>query len=116
MEPEPAFDEKSCRELVEIAVGLLNDGAAAIVRAASKKATGGDEALADEAAKSVRMTEKIQTAVTTGAVECAKKYAIRLDYAPEVMLGGGLILWAGHVGMVLREQKALGALRARAAA
>jgi hypothetical protein len=106
-ETEPAFDEKLALEMVQIAVGLLNDGCSAIVRAVAKNETG-DEVLAEEAAKSVRMTEKIESAVTKGAVLCAKKYSVRLDYAPEIMFGGGLVVHLGQAAMVVRQLKATG--------
>jgi hypothetical protein len=110
---EPTFDEETAREMVEIGIGLLNDGAAAIVRAIAKKETG-DEKLATEAGESVRMSEKIEKTVKTGAVKCAKKYAVRMDYAPEIMLGGGLVIWAGQVTMTAKALRAKGAeLRAR---
>jgi hypothetical protein len=86
----------------------LNDGAAAIVGAIAKKETQ-DNALSEEAAAAVRMSEKIETAIKQGAVLCAKKYAVRLDYAPEMMLGGGLIIWLGQVSMSIRALKAKGA-------
>jgi hypothetical protein len=108
VEDVPAFDEETARALVEIGCGLLNDGAAAIVRAVAKKETGDDQ-LADEAAKAVRMSEKIEKAITTGGIQCAKKYAVRLDYAPEIMLGGGLVIWAGQVSLSVKALKAKGA-------
>lgn len=104
---DPPFDDKTAETLVEIATGLLNDGAAALVRAVAKKETG-DQVLADAAAKEVRMSQKIEACVKRGAVECAKKYAVRLDYAPEVMLGGGLLLWAGQLSMSIQALKAKG--------
>lgn len=104
----PAFDEETARALVEIGCGLLNDGAAAIVRAVAKKETG-DDKLADEAANAVRMSEKIEKAITTGGIQCAKKYAVRLEYAPEIMLGGGLVIWAGQVSLSVKALKAKGA-------
>lgn len=104
----PTFDEETAREMVEISLGLLNDGAAAIVRAIAKKETG-DEQLAIEAGDSVRMGEKIEKTVRTGAIKCAKKYAVRLDYAPEIMLGGGLLVWAGQVKLAVNALKAKGA-------
>jgi len=103
----PAFDEATASALVNIAVNLLNDGAAAIVRAVAKKETG-DDALANEAAKSVRMAGEIENSVKKGALECCKKYAVRLDYAPEIMLGGGMVVWAGQVGMTIKDLKAKG--------
>lgn len=110
--PAP-FDEETARVLVEIALGLLNDGAAAIVGAVAKKETG-DQLLAEQAAKEVRMSEKIETAVKTGAVLCAKKYAVRMDYAPEMMLFGGLIIWGGQVSLSVKALKDKGAeLRAQ---
>jgi hypothetical protein len=110
----PTFDEETARSLVEIGCGLLNDGAAAIVRAIAKKETG-DEKLAEEAGAAVRMSEKIEKAVTLGAIQCAKKYAVRLEYAPEIMLGGGLVIWAGQVSLSIKALKEQGAtLRARA--
>ena len=108
VEEPAAFDEETARELVEIGLGLLNDGAAAIVRAVAKNQTG-DEKIADEAGQQVRMSEKIEASVRKGAVACAKKYAVRLDYAPEMMLGGGLVIWAGQVAMSVRALKAKGA-------
>jgi hypothetical protein len=106
--PEPPpFDEATARTLVEIGIGLLNDGAAAIVGAVAKKETG-DRALADEAGKAVRMSEKVEGAIREGAVLCAKKYAVRLDYAPEMMLGGGLVIWLGQVSMSIRALKSKG--------
>jgi hypothetical protein len=103
----PAFDEATAGALVNIAVNLLNDGAAAIVRAVAKKETGDDQ-LANEAAQAVRMAGEIENSVKKGALECCKKYAVRLDYAPEIMFGGGLVIWAGQVGMTLRDLKAKG--------
>jgi hypothetical protein len=103
----PPFDEEAARTLVEIGIGLLNDAASTIVGAVAKKETG-DDALAKEAGAAVRMSEKIEHAIKTGAVQCAKKYAVRLDYAPEMMLGGGLIIWAGQVSMSIRTLKAKG--------
>ena len=110
--PTP-FDEETARTLVEIGVGLLNDGAAAIVRAVAKKETG-DDGLADAAASEIRMSQKIEQTIKTGAVQCAKKYAVRLDYAPEIMLGGGLVIWAGQLSLSVKALKAKGAeIRAR---
>lgn len=105
---EPTFDEETTRTLIEIGCGLLNDGAAAVVRAVAKKETC-DEKLADEAAAAVRMSEKIESAVKTGAMLCAKKYAMRMDYAPEVILGGGLVIWAGQVSLSVKALRAKGA-------
>jgi len=114
-EGQPAFDEKTAQQVVEIAVGLLNDAASAIVRAIAKKETG-DEALADEAAESVRMDDKIATTVKAGGVACCKKYSVNLAYAPEFMLFGGLVVWAGGVvGPSVKALRAKGAeLRAEA--
>ena len=106
----PTFDEEVAQSLIDVAVGLLNDGAAAVIRVAAKKETG-DDALANEAAASVRMPEKIEAAVKKGAMECAKKYAVRLDYAPEVMLGGGLLIWAGQIMVVRKSLAEKGAAR-----
>ncbi len=100
--PAPTFDEETAIALVEVAIGLLNDGASAVIRAIAKKETG-DDLLAAEAAASARMPEKIEAAVKKGALECAKKYAVRLDYAPEVMLGGGLLIWAGQLLVVKKS-------------
>lgn len=103
-----AFDEATAKTLVELSIGLMNDGASAIVRAIAKKETG-DNALADEAAKSVVMSAKIVETVTKGGVECARKYAVRMDYAPEMMLFGGLAIWAGQVSLACRALRATGA-------
>jgi len=114
LEAEPAFDEETARALVEIGVGLLNDAAGAIVRAVAKKETGDDQ-LADAAAQEIRMSEKIDSCISKGAVACAKKYAVRLDYAPEFMLLGGLVVWGGQVSLSVKTLKAKGAeIRARA--
>jgi len=111
---QPAFDEETTRQVIEIALGLLNDGASAVIRAIAKRETG-DDKLADEAANSVRMTEKIEGTVKTGALACARKYAVNMAYAPEIMLGGGLIIWGGQVTMTGRALKAKGEeLRQRA--
>lgn len=108
VETEPAFDEETARQVLDIGLGLLNDGASAIVRAIAKKETG-DEKLASEAADAVRMSEKIDAAVRTGGLLCAKKYAVRMEYAPEMMLGGGLVIWAGQILASVRALKAKGA-------
>ena len=55
------------------------------------------------------MSPKIEQAITTGGIQCAKKYAVRLDYAPEIMLGGGLIIWAGQVSLSVKALKSKGA-------
>lgn len=116
VDSQPAFDEETAKQIIEIALGLLNDGAGAVIRAIAKKETG-DEKLADEAAASVRMSEKIEGTIKTGAVACARKYAVNMAYAPEIMLGGGLVIWAGQVTMTGRALKAKGAeLRERAKA
>src|SRR6185503_12705238 len=99
--PEPTFDEAAATALVEIALGLLNDGAAAIVTAVAKKETG-DAALAREAGQSVRMSDKIEAAVKRGACECAKKYSVSTKYSPEVLLGGGLLIWTGQVTLAIK--------------
>jgi len=102
--------------MVKIALGLLNDGAAAIVRAVAKSQTGDDQ-LAEQAAKAVRMTEQIHATIEKGAIACAKKYCVRLDYAPEIMFGGGMVIWLGQTGMTIKELRATGAaLRASGAA
>lgn len=103
----PPFDEETARQVIEIGVGLLNDGAAAIVRAIAKKETG-DVKLAEEAAKDVRMGERVDTTIKFGAMAVAKKYAVRMEYAPEVMLGGGLVIWAGQIMATVRALKAKG--------
>lgn len=94
--------------MVGIAVGLLNDGASAVVRAVALKETG-DKKLAEEAGKAVVMSEKIDAAVKKGAVLCAEKYAVRMDYAPETLIFGGLLIWGGQVAMSIRALKATGA-------
>lgn len=104
---DPPFDAATAATLVDIATGLLNDGAAALVRAVAKKETG-DQALADAAAKEIRMSEKIEACIKRGAIDCAKKYAVRLDYAPEIMVAGGLLLWAGQVSMSVQALKTKG--------
>jgi hypothetical protein len=104
----PPFDEETARQVIEIGVGLLNDGAAALIRAIAKRETG-DAKLAEEAAQSVRMAEKIEGTIKTGAMACAKKYALAMTYAPELMLGGGLVIWAGQVVLASRALKAQGA-------
>lgn len=110
----PAFDEATTKKVVEIGIDLLNDGAAAVVRAIAKKQTG-DAAHAEEAAQSVRMSEKYRETIEFGAVACARKYAVNMAYAPEMMLGGGLVLWLGQIALVVRAEKAKGAeLRQRA--
>jgi hypothetical protein len=101
-QPAPPFDEALAESLVGVAIGLLNDGASAVIRAIAKKETGDDQ-LASEAAASVRMPEKIEAAVKQGALACAKKYAVRLDYAPEVMLCGGLVIWGGQFLVVKKS-------------
>lgn len=55
------------------------------------------------------MGEKIETAVREGAIRCAKKYSVRLEYAPELMLGGGLLIWAGQVSLSVKTLKEKGA-------
>ena len=101
-QPPPPFDEALAESLVVVSIGILNYGAAAVIRAIAKKETG-DDLLASEAAASVRMPEKIEAAVKQGALACAKKYAVRLDYAPEVMLGGGLLIWTSQILVVKRN-------------
>jgi hypothetical protein len=105
--PPPAFDEAAAKACIDIAIGLLNDGAAAVVGAVAKKETG-DASLAKEAADAVRMAEKIESAIRVGGLGCVKKYSVRLDYANEIMLGGGLIIWLGGVGMAIKGLKAKG--------
>jgi hypothetical protein len=105
---EPAFDQENAEALVEIGIGLLNDGAAAIVRAIAKRETG-DDLLAEAAAKEIRMSEKIEACISAGALQCAKKYAVRLEYAPEIMLFGGLIVWGGQVRLSINALKSKGA-------
>jgi hypothetical protein len=110
----PAFDEETTRKVVQIGIDLLNDGAAAIVRAVAKKETG-DVTHAEEAAQSVRMSEKYRDTIEFGAIACARKYAVNMAYAPEMMLGGGLVLWLGQISLVIRAEKLKGAeIRARA--
>ena len=108
------FDEGAAVALVEIALGLLNDGAAALVTAIAKKETG-DASLAKEAGLSVRMSEKIEATVKRGAIECARKYSVNLEYAPEVMLAGGLLIWVGQVSLSVKALKEKG-VELRAAA
>lgn len=86
----------------------MNDGAAAVVAAVAKKETG-DSALAAEAGKSVRMSDQVRSCVELGAIECAKKYAVPMHYAPETMLFGGLVVWGGQVAMAIRTLKLKGA-------
>jgi hypothetical protein len=110
---EPTFDAENAQALIEIGIDLLNDGAAAIVRAVAKRETG-DDLLSEAAAKEIRMSEKIEACIAAGALQCAKKYAVRLDYAPEVMLLGGLIVWGGQVRLSINALKSKGAeMRAR---
>lgn len=104
----PAFDEETARQVIEIGVGLLNDGASAIVRAIAKKETG-DQKLAEDAAKEVRMGDKVEGAIKLGSMQCAKKYAVQTKYAPELLLGGGLVIWAGQVAASVRALKQTGA-------
>ena len=104
----PSFDEETARKVVEIAIDLLNDGAAAIVKAIAKKETG-DLAHAEEAAQSVRMSERYRETIEFGAIACARKYAVNMAYAPEMMLGGGLVLWLGQIALVVKAERAKGA-------
>lgn len=102
-----------CEKVCGMALDLLNDGAAAVVKAIAKHETG-DALHAEEAGQSVRMSEKYREVIEFGANACAKKWALNMAYAPEMMLGGGLVLWLGHVVTVVRAEKATGAeLRAR---
>lgn len=105
---QPTFDKEAAGALIEIGVGLLNDCASAVVRAVAMKETD-DKALAAEAAKAVVMSDKINKAVTMGAMQCAEKYAVRMEYAPETMLFGGLLIWGGQVMLSIRSLKATGA-------
>ena len=103
----PPFDEETARALIEIALGLLNDGAAAVVGAIAKKETN-DATLSAEASRAVRMSEKVEGCVRMGAMQCAKKYSVRLEYAPEMMLAGGLVIWGGQVALSIKALKEKG--------
>ena len=94
--------------MVDLAIGLLNDSAAAVVRAVAKKETG-DDVLAATAAESVQMTDRVETTIKLGAIQCAKKYSVSMKYAPEVMLGGGLLIWFGQVKLAIHSLKQKGA-------
>lgn len=104
----PPVDAEEINALVEIGCGLLNDGACAIVRAVAMRETG-DKALADGAAKEVAMSDKVEAAIKKGAQLCARKYAMRAEYAPEMILFGGLIIWCGQISLSVRALKAKGA-------
>ena len=100
--------------MVDLAIGLLNDSAGAVVRAVAKKETG-DDVLAATAAESVKMSERVEATIKLGAIQCAKKYSVSMKYAPEVMLGGGLLIWAGQVKLAIHSLKQKGAeIRQRA--
>lgn len=108
LEGSPAFDEEMARAFIDIGVDLLNDGAAAIVRAIAKHETG-DDAAAAAAAAEVRMGPKIEFAAKKGSLLCAKKYAVKTEYAPEMMVAGAFVLWAGQIGMTIKVQREKGA-------
>jgi hypothetical protein len=112
--PAPSFDVATAQQVCKITIGLLNDGAAAIVRAIAKHETG-DQTLAKEAGESVRMTEKIEETANIGAVKCCEKYAVKMEYAPEFLLGGSLVIWGGGIYSTTKALKAQGEqLRQRA--
>ena len=87
-----AFDEATAEALVEGIIEALNDFAAAFQRNAAMRWTA-DAAVAEQAAQSARMSEKVRATVKAGGVACLRKYMVDLQYAPETTLAIGLGLW-----------------------
>lgn len=106
-DPRPALDEATCEALADALLTILDDGAAAVVKAVALRETA-DAALADAASSSARMTDGVKKTVRLGAIQCAKKYAVDLHYAPELMFFGGLVVWAGQNALTIRQLKAKG--------
>ena len=87
---------------------MLNEGAAALLAGVALKEIG-DSELAKQIGQSARMTEATARAVKLGAMETLKKYAVDLSYGPEVMLIGGLAVWAGANFVTVKRLKVQGA-------
>ena len=102
------FDEALAGEVIALGIGLMNDGAAAIVRAVAKNETGNKD-FADEAAREVQMSEKIEGAFQRGGLLCAKKYSVNLAYAPEAIVLMALGCWVKQIRGSIVAIKAKGA-------
>jgi len=100
----PFADEEAIKAVVSGLIEGLNDLAANFQRTAVMRFLN-DEKLADEAAKSARMSEKVQGMVQTGALLCIKKYSVDVTYAPEAALFGGLAIWLGGNFLTLQRVK-----------
>lgn len=91
----------------------MNNVAGVIVRGAAMKWTG-DKQLAEDADKAARMTEKVYEKCREGAIMCARKYAVSIEYAPELILGAGLLGWLGALAAQVKMLREIGKNKSKA--
>lgn len=89
-----SFDAEAAEALIDGIICGLNDFAAYFQRNAALTWLA-DSTIADAVAAGARMSEKVEKTIKAGAMACARKYAVDLEYAPELTLFGGLALWTG---------------------
>lgn len=104
---DPPFDEKAASAVVDIALGLLNDCASGVTRFFSERWTG-DKSFAEECSNAVVMSGKTESAIRLGGNLCAKKYSVKMESAPEWILVGGVLVWAGTVTAVVKTAHSKG--------
>lgn len=105
--PEPTpFDRETASEMAGFVTELLNDVVAIGMEAWALKHLN-DAGAAADAANAVRMTDKLQTRWNSALVKLAEKHRIALDWAPEVIAGGCLLVWGSNIrkqGLAVRQQ------------
>ena len=115
-EPEPeAFDEEMAKAVVDVSVSLYQDLRESIVRRVAMEELKDPNAAA-ECVKSVALSERAEKALTLGGQLCAKKWSLYMAWAPEALLGAGLLLSLGQTAVVVKAIRVKGAeLREKAA-
>ncbi|MCI0352014.1 MAG: hypothetical protein L0Z53_21550, partial [Acidobacteriales bacterium] len=101
---QPALDTETLRALVEGLTDGVEDIACGIARAQIRLA-GGDKQLRDEIAAECKISEKTRAMIVLGGTELAKKYVENLQYAPEIMVLGGLAIYSVGVAGAIRAGK-----------
>ena len=102
----PSFDVAACGAMVDAVIDFANDFAAGILRAVAMKEIG-DSLVAKESADAARMSPEARKTIHLGAVAVLRKYSTSMEYAAEITLGVGLVMWtAGNYNAIrkLREE------------
>jgi hypothetical protein len=96
--PDPPLDDATIEAGVEGIAEILNTVGTTIVGIVAKK----NNCTAQET-QDAQDQVKVPELMKKGGKLCAKKYARLIRYAPEMMLGGGFLLWLGSITLTCKS-------------